>query len=326
MSLREHFGLLDSRAAGATETDWQALPVGDAGLAAEIAVDADGHRHLLIPIEVSAKVQRDTRSAGIQVGRHTLVGANGMRRAFLDIACRKEYLHDIFCTIADEMLAAIADAPDAPDKAAISVLDRWRDLLARERTTGPSLEKLMGVYGELWHVRRVAEHEPSAITVWHGPKGSSHDLRLGPIAIEVKTTRKTGWRVSIAGLHQLEIPDGGRLFLSVFRLEAGGGGETIGDVVDALLGLGADGHFIHSQLAEVGLPPSQLSRATQRFEVLEHRVYRVGPGFPRLTTKDFGALPKGVASIKYDIDLTAWDGEPMTADEVDTLHHIFAKS
>lgn len=325
MTLRDDFAFLEKESAGEAG-EWRAHHVGHAGLAAEVAIDSDGHRHLLIPVEASKRITRDNRSAGIQIGHYSLVKANGIRQSFLDIACRKDYLHDLFCTIADEMLQAIAATPDAPDKAAIAVLDRWRDLLARERSEGPSIEKLMGIYGELWHLHRIAEHEPSAITVWHGPKGSSHDLRLGPLAIEVKTTRKTGWRVSIAGLHQLEVPEGGKLYLSVFRLEAGGGGESISEVVEALIALGADGHFLHSQLAEVGLPPSQLAKATQLFEVLEHRVYQVGPDFPRLTLKDFGALPTGIASVKYDIDLTAWDGEPMAADEVDALHLVFAKS
>lgn len=327
MTLRRDFALLESRPKAADDDPWHAMPVNHPAVAAEVAIDADGHRHLLIPIEASTRVLRDTRSAGIQIGHYALRSKDGMRRSFLDIACRKAHLHDLFCTIALEMLAAIAETPDTPDRAAISVLDRWRDLLARERSDGPSVETLMGLYGELWHVRAIAQHDPNAVSVWHGPAGNSHDLRLGPLAVEIKTTRKTGWRISIAGLHQLQIPEGGKLFLSVFRIEAGGAGESIKDVVDTLIDLGADGHFIHSRLAEAGLPPSQLAQvgSTQQFEVLEHRVYAVTPSFPRLTLKNFGTLPTGIAAVKYDIDLTAWDGEPMTSDAVDALHRVFAE-
>lgn len=327
MTLRRDFALLEGRPKAAEDDAWHATAVAHPSVPAEVAIDAEGHRHLLIPIEASDRVQRDNRSAGIQIGHYALRSKDGMRRSFLDIACRKAHLHDVFCIIAAEMLAAIAETPHTPDRAAISVLARWRDLLARERNDGPSVETLMGLYGELWHLRAIVQHDPGAVTVWHGPTGSSHDLRLGPLALEVKTTRKSGWRVSIAGLHQLDPPDGGKLYLSVFRIEAGGGGETIKDVVDALIERGADGHFLHSRLADAGLPPSQLAQAgsSTRFEVLEHRVYAVDDGFPRLTLSDFGALPAGIASIKYDIDLTAWEGAPLSADAIDALHRVFAE-
>lgn len=329
-SLRRDFDLLQSRASD--DEQWTAMPLDRLRTPeghAEIALDATGQRHLLIPIAASRRVARDNRSAGIQVGPYTLVDGRGKRRQFLDIVCRKAHLHDVFCTIADEMLEAIVGSPEAPGRAAIRVLDRWRDLLAGERRDGPSLEMLAGLYGELWHVREIARLDPSAVSVWQGPSGTSHDLRLGPLALEVKTTRKVGWRVSIAGLHQLEIPADGQLYLSIFRLEASEGGEAFRDLVASLLELGADGHFIHSKLAEGGVGPSHLAQSAgaQAFEILDHRVYRVEGDFPRVTKGHFvaGDLPPGVAGLKYQVDLTAWGRAPLTAEELDILHTAFAK-
>lgn len=330
-ALRADYAVLEVTAPEAGElatriVDGAPTPWGPASL----AVDAAGHRHLLIPVPPGMELDRDARSTGIQLGPHELIEA-GQRRRFLDISCQKPYLHDIFLRIAAEMLEAIASAGSRPDHRAIAVLDRWRDLLARGRSEGPTREQLTGLYAELLHLYDLCRLDPRALATWHGPDNAIQDFAGGDVRLEVKASRsRQGWRCTIHGLEQLHCPPSHTLFFSMAQLEVGGsGGETIPGIVDRLLELGIEAPSLYSRLDAAGLAVAHLQAASEPgFRLIERRIWRVEEGFPRLTPESLvaGVSPIGVAAIHYDLELTALSIPALTSAEILEVHTRLAGS
>lgn len=293
-----------------------------------LAIDADGHRHLLIPIEDGATVRPDRKSAGIQIGGHQLL-QDGQPRRYADVHCRMPHLHDVFELIADEILDRVLDDPTVPDKTAGQVLDRWRELFGRERGSAPSVELLTGLWGELWHLCELARHGLRDPSCWTGPAGSVHDFESTSSALEVKaTTAREGWRLKINGVEQLDIAANRSLHLSAVKLEQGPG-ETVADLFDGIISLGVDRYALSDRLDKAGLtlPQLDLTRTTP-FRLVEQRAWKVEGAFPRITPSTFpGAqLPLGVAAVDYLLDLTAWQGPYLSAHEWSALVQQWAKA
>lgn len=309
-SLKVDFGILETQPAQgpmrSLAVDAATTPNGPIVL----AIDEDGHRHLLIPMEHGATVRADRKSAGIQVGSHQLL-QNGSPRRYVDVSCRMPHLHDVFELIADEILDRVLDAPEAPDRTAGAVLDRWRELFGRERQSTPSKELLTGLWGELWHLREFARRGLRDPARWTGPGGSVHDFELDATALEAKaTTIRQGWRLKINGIEQLDIGPGRSLHLSAVKLEQAPG-ESVGDLFDELLDLGVDRYELARQVDKAGLGVDQLELSRSVcFRLVEHRAWVVDAGFPRIVPSSFpgGQLPVGVAAVDYVLDLTAWQG------------------
>jgi len=171
------------------------------------------------------------------------------------------------------------------------------------------LEKLIGIFGELWFLRELVKHEPIVVHCWTGPKGYHYDLFIGKFAIEVKTTQsRHDLFIEIHGNQQLEPPENGQLYMVVVRVEqTTSSGESIPELVDAIVSLGGDHQTLLSLLAQID--PSLLafdSYRDTRFSVLESRIYEVNAEFPRLTSESFvdNVLPAGVIILDYQIDLS----------------------
>jgi hypothetical protein len=275
-----------------------------------LAIDAEGHRHLLIPMEQGATVRPDRKSAGIQLGGHQLLQAGTLRR-YVDVHCKMPHLHDVFELIAEEILDQILVDPEAPDRKAGAVLDRWRELFGRARGTAPSAELLIGLWGELWHLIEFAKRGLKNLECWSGPGGSVHDFEIEAAALEVKaTTVRQGWRVKINGIEQLDVGAGRSLHLSAVKLEQAPG-KSVADLFDELISLGMDRYDLANLLDKAGLGLAQLeqSRALP-YRFIEQRAWRVDASFPRIVQLSFasGELPLGVVAVNYVLDLTAWQG------------------
>lgn len=281
-----------------------------------LTIDSDGRRHLLIPMEHGDTVRPDRKSAGIQIGGHDLLQGDLPRR-YVDVHCRLPHLHDVFGMIAEEILERVLKEPAAPDKTAGEVLERWRELFGRERSTAPSTEMLTGLWGELWHLRefgRVGLRDPGC---WTGPGGSVHDFESTAGALEVKaTTVREGWRIRINGIEQLDIPAGRELHLSVVKLEQAPG-ESVADLFDELVSLGIDQYDLATKLDKAGLGVAALDLCRPiTFRLVEQRAWKVEGGFPRIIPSTFPGeqLPLGVAAVDYVLELTAWQGPHLSND------------
>lgn len=293
--------------------------------AASLAVDAQGHRHVLIPVPAAARLRSDRRSAGVHIGPHVLYDGKS-RRTFLDLACLKPELFDIFSTIAGDVLGALSAAPERPDDAAIAVLARWRELLARAGNEFPAMTVLAGIWAELDHLSSICAGRPGGLAAWRGPDRAVHDFARGGVALEVKATMaRAGWRCVVHGLDQLEAPTGGSLYLSFARLElVDTGGVSIPEQLEALVATGVDAADLHARAGRAGLGATHLAEAKKfKFARVERRVWQVVGAFPRLITASLasGALPAGVVGVAYELDLTAHPDAPLSEAAVELLLH-----
>jgi hypothetical protein len=134
------------------------------------AVDADQHRHLLIPILPSPKIREDKQSAGVHIVMHRLLD-NNQPKLFIDVICRKPHLNKLFSIITSEMLNLLAEDSSRPHLTCQQVLNRWRELLEKEPSMLPDMQTLTGLFGELWQLRRLVGINPESVNFWFGPIG-----------------------------------------------------------------------------------------------------------------------------------------------------------
>ncbi len=272
------------------------------------ALDSQGFYHLLLPLAAEAHVPMDRRSAGVHILPRVLE-ERGSSAQFVDVACLRLALNEVFTHLADDMLSELlADATD-PVGTCRRVLARWRELIERESITVLSREGLAGLFAELRHLRELVRLNPECLGRWVGPLGGRHDFVAGLTALEVKASlRRDGRFFEVHGVEQLEPPELGKLFLAAAKLEAAeAGGESVPNVIERVMNQGVDSRDLLSRLAAAGYDARDARHYEEiRFRVLEERIYPVEVGFPRITATSFtkGRLPSGVIRIQYTIDLS----------------------
>lgn len=315
-----------------TSPDLSALPVGGPPTRwgeARLAIDQHGVRHVLIPMPAGRRrVRTDERSSGIHIGEERSL-EEGRVVTYVDIACLKPHLQDLFAVIADEILDGASSSADPPDVVAERVLSRWRGLLDRGRREGPTDDVLAGLFGELLFLRRLAAHDPTALRLWTGPAKGVWDFYTHGIALELKTSRtRAGWSATISSVNQLDTSDGTDLVLAMVKIERVDNGDvSVMTLVEELVAAGVDRVALYESLDLAGLSVEHHERAAAfTARLMDERAWRVGDDFPRLTRASFagGVLPLGVTDVKYGIDLTASSANTLTPDALDNFLHSLA--
>jgi hypothetical protein len=275
-------------------------------------IDTEQLHHLLIPLGAEEEGVEDRNSAGVQLRIRTLMEGPNARR-FLDAVCLIPRLNGLFSTVADEMLAAIRTAPTDPSLACHGVLDRWRELLERPRSTLLGPEQLAGLLAELAWIERIASIAPQgALSAWAAAHGARHDFTKGSEALEVKAIlTREGRLVEIHGDRQLEAPKQAVLYLSIFRFErAPDGRDSVPLAIERIAASGVARVDFFRLLLQRGYDSREEEAYSKvRFNLTESRLYMVDDVFPKIIPESFkhGTLPPGVMQIRYVIDLT---GEP----------------
>lgn len=294
-----------------------------------VGLDHELQRHLLIGVTPAYRITEDRRSAGIVVTRRQLVEGASLR-TFVDLVCLRPHLNELFAVIVRDILELLHDDPSRPDHACIRVLNRWRDLIERRSSRDLSLNRLVGLFGELWCLLRIARHTPTAVDLWQGPVGARHDFVGAVASLEVKTTLShEGWIVEIHGHDQLEpIGEENRLYLVLLRLEQIPGGHSLNDLVESIVQTGVDRFALLSLLALNDVDAARLDESKNvRFNLAGTRVYHVDDSFPKIVSSSFagGELPNGVVSLDYRLDLTATPPVPLSDVEVDQAFDLLER-
>ncbi|MFC8200620.1 PD-(D/E)XK motif protein [Streptomyces sp. NPDC057298] len=289
-----------------------------------VAVDHDGHRHLLVPIHAHIKVRTGLDGPVLRLRKRPLEDAETYQ-TYADLGCLRDDLSDLFTELCVDVLEEAVELPHNPVKALYRVLDRWKSLF---RTQGPPLgpEELAGLFGEMTVLNRLLAKDPSAHRIWQGPQGHRHDFSAALNAVEVKaSTGSEGRRPRIHGLDQLEAPGGGALCLVWFRLHratTSGVGTGFVESMDEALRLCDDEGALLELLAKAGyrLADADLYEDV-RFVVNEERWYQVDAGFPRLTGQALtnAGVPVSVLDVDYTIDLSGEVPAPMTSEQVSQM-------
>ncbi|MEV2196710.1 PD-(D/E)XK motif protein [Streptomyces phaeochromogenes] len=286
-----------------------------------VAVDHDGHRHLLVPIHAHRKVRTGLDGPVLRLRKRALEDEETYQ-SYADLACLRDDLSDLFTELCVDVLGAAEELPENAVKALYRVLDRWKALFRAQGTLlGP--EQLAGLFGELLMLRQLLERDSSAHRIWRGPERHRHDFSAGTMAVEVKAgTGGTGRKPRIHGLDQLEVPEGGTLCLAWFRLQStttNSSGIAFVDLVGQVLRLCDDEGALLALLAGVGYRPSDADLYHDvRFVISEERWYRVTPEFPGLTSQALVAagVPVSILDVEYTIDLSGETPAPMAPDQV----------
>lgn len=300
-------GLIDGRVRELQARELEAPQV--EGRSAFVAIDWEGHRHLLVPVQGDVHPPPNDRGAGIRVTTRDLVDGGETRR-FLDVSCLKPHLHGLFDVVASDILSACAESTlELAPVACHGVLEQWRELLEEVAAGHIATSILAGAWGELWFVRELLDRGAAWSDLWTGPTGAVHDIEgPGGAHLEVKATIARGALIAeIHGIGQLDVPAGGSLLLGVLRLARDErAGQSFADLVRACAASGASHADLLALLALLGITSSAPEYEGARFVVTEKRLYRVDEDFPRLAPSSLvaGTLPDAIINVSYQLDLT----------------------
>ncbi len=302
-----------SKSQEASEVLLVSLPVATPAGDVMAAVDHDGTQHVLVPVPPGTPVAPDRRSKSVTLTRRELI-VQGSRRLFVDVACHRVELRDVFERLAGEICERVLARPDEYRTIPQLTLSRWRQLLeAGKEPLGES--GLMGIYGELWVLRQMVAEDPlRRIEHWIGPDRGVHDFRRGAVAVEVKaSSARNGRTVEIHGSEQLAAPTAGRLYLVYLRLGEASAGMTLRQLIDEIRGLRVDAAEFEQMLARTGMSESS---DTRPFEVREELWYHIDEKFPCVVPASFtgGRVPDGVQNLNYQLDLAGPHPAALPAD------------
>ena len=229
----------------------------------------------------------------------------------VEISTTAASLFGTFYLFAVDTARAVIERSVPPIEAVNGSLAHWRALL--QTSTLLSDEKQLGLAGELWLLERLlARMGRAAIDAWVGPGSQSHDFRLGPIEFEVKATSGARRIHMINGLHQLAPTIDSALYLLSLRfIDAGSGGETLGETVTrigASLSPG-DRQPYEDKLRAAGFRTDDAVHYSRRRRVADKpRLIPIVDGVPRLTAAALAALPAafstaGISDVSYRVDV-----------------------
>ncbi|MFI1740105.1 PD-(D/E)XK motif protein [Streptomyces sioyaensis] len=301
---------LDQQAATATDGAMitVGLEVATPHGALRLGRDADGLRHLLVPLGPRDRVDDDVRSAGVRLTTRTLSRDDELPVRYADIACRRRDLAGTFTGLAADLTGLIATEPRRAPSLIVRTLQAWRLLLGGTSNRW-TLPRLAGLFAELLVLEDLLDVDPRTIRTWLGPLGCPQDFRSIHHAIEVKgTVAAEGRVVHIHGADQLEAPAQGTLALAWLRVteSTGPGARSVPEVLAACRGKVDDLIAWETRLAALGLPQDDDAPiARTRFLATEQRWFEVSRDFPRITPQSFvdASIPTGVHGLEYRIDL-----------------------
>lgn len=294
-------------ASAATEVTTLPVPLSFAGVEARVAVDGQRIRHLLVPIRGEEEPKTDASDGSLLLRLRTFTFARTPHR-YLDVACTRPDLFDLFDDVLVDVLSTISERAEAPACTAVEVVERWRSLLAIRPPRLLTVTAQMSLMGEL-HILGLTQHGPLIdVNCWRGPLLEPHDILLPHCAIEVKAVGATSSSVEIHGVHQLE-PPGVPLALAIVRVTEGGEGERLPEAVDRILAVASDRGEALRRLASVGYAMADSERYEQRFTVHSVEFVVVDESVPRIIPATFGNgdVPVGVEGVAYHVLLDALD-------------------
>jgi hypothetical protein len=296
-----------------------------------VTIDRQELRHLLIPIPETLKTLEDSRSQGIHLGTSSWIDQDVNRR-FVDLVCRKPHLNALFNKIIFEVFTLLPECPERPDEACARTLSRWRELFEREIISILNRETLVGLFGELIVLKRLAQENLNAVGKWVGPSGARHDFVSGRQAIEVKTTaQRNRKQIAVHGIDQLEAPQDTSLYLVFIEVEetVGSNGISVLELTRELETLGCSSVEVWSKLADAAISPDAIKHTEQiKFHLISSQLYKIDADFPRIIRESLKSndLPRGVSGVQYSVDLSAMPPYPLDDAATEDFFRNFAWS
>jgi len=273
----------------------------------------------------SSPGSRLPRLQGVEVTESD--GPNGIGRVLV-FKLHESVHRDLFHRLCLDILSCACGAETEKEMVHIALARtwRWHHLLRGGGDHRLSPEEQKGLIGELLvierHLLRVFS-AGDAVAAWVGPLGAPKDFEIGQSCVEVKARRGGAAQfVKISSESQLDEAGLVALFLFVTDLNRApidsGDGLTITDTVLRVrrsieqMDVGAVESF-ENLLGAAGFRWTDDYSDTRWLEG-SVRIFRVGPGFPRLAASQ---IPTGVSSVKYAVSLMECDPFSVDAEEME---------
>jgi hypothetical protein len=278
-----------------------------------IAVDADGHLHLLLaPAAIDlARLQRFRRPAFDLDNRPWSVSGTPIEN-YLDltlVAPPVSPLRRPFLSFCEDILADLENGL-SPEAAVYRTCSRW-ERFWEESIQLSSVTWILGLLGELVMLELlVTNGGPTSILSWTGPDSADHDFQAGTTAaLEVKTSVQMP-PVIECGLAQLDTSGAGDLFLAVLHATSREGALTlpviVGRVEERLSGDEDALDLFLAKLARTGYRRHlAIEYSAHAFDIAPPIYYFVDDAFPRITHASFRyPLDARVRGVRYSVELT----------------------
>jgi hypothetical protein len=189
---------------------------------------------------------------------------------------------------------------------------QWKELFVMAKGSGLTLEKQIGLFGELYLLKKLLLQTgllSKVLSIWTGPETGIRDFEKDNCAIEVKTTHTHNHqKIHITSERQLDTQLLQYLFLFHLSIEKRNSDEyTLNTIVEELYSILSQnkllGNILKRKLISVGyFDHHQDKYQNISFLIREEDFYRIENSFPRIEERD---LMKGVGDVKYSIILTS---------------------
>ena len=244
---------------------------------------------------------------GISVAKNN--SESGYGELFLILNKKEDW--QIFNTLCRD-LTAVAHRYDADDKmiSAVEVrLQRWQELLKKNREGSLTLEMQMGLFSELTVLKDIIAPElgiKGAILSWVGPEFDKQDFLLENSVIEVKSYRTSkGPIVNISSPYQLyseKLP----LYLITCGLTETEKGKSIEDLALSIRKILENEavdfiDIFDTKLSEYGFFPDLSDELLNKFITDSIKTFSIEGEFPRILPHK---IKSQIITLKYSVDLS----------------------
>lgn len=299
----------------------------------QCALDSEGKRHFLVPLQADEQDLRDTQSRGVSVVSRDLVIRGAPEVHYIDIQCLDAAGHTAFDLIGSELADELSHPGSKPAEIVKRVLAKWRRFWGQLPRTLLTRDELLGLFAELWFFwvwLSPAIGVAEAVQRWRGPFGSRHDFEWAGKSVEVKaTTSSRGHIHRINGIDQLLPPEEGELFFFSLQLrEEAGATNTLTTLINSILQhLKTDADALsrfETVLAQAGYSPAHDEEYSKmHLRVVEEGLFTVRDNFPRLTPQQFPAgVPAGVERVEYEINLNTFNYLRIACTPMEACSHL----
>lgn len=223
----------------------------------------------------------------------------------------------VFYTFCQNLVEAVIGQTNEKD--ALMALKKryntWKTLFKKDFSENIPLEKLQGLYGELFFLKNhmISKYGiESSIKSWGGPEFLSKDFSIGTDWYEIKTIGANSQNIKISSLAQLSSSYPGRLVaikVESMADEFNNGESSIGDLLSSILeqvNSAESEKILLDKIAqfcnENGIELNDVCMA-KKFDVKSIKYYIVNGDFPRITEQ---TVPYSeITAVEYVLSIAA---------------------
>lgn len=250
------------------------------------------------------------RSRGFELKAFT-ISEDSDSYAILELKLIDFRFSDIFSSLVNDILKNLNEITEEREliKFFIERIIKWQQFLEKYGNEGLSEKAQIGLYGELWFLRKYMLPYlgiQDGIASWKGPSGKSQDFQFMNWAVEVKTTvGKQHQKIPISNEQQLDDTGLDRLFLehlSLVELNKGAG-ETLQSIVEEVKKLVSSDLSSYRKFTDLLVEAGYLEDHAYKYSdvfytIRSSNIFEVSDDFPRIVEYN---LPDGVGDVHYSI-------------------------